>query len=123
MDIKEAQELVKRLETERHWDRVLPAHTIAHMAEELGEISRHVLALDHYKKPVKDDKDTLGTELADMFFLLCKLANHQGIDLEPNIKKKLDYCFKTYTPDKEHQVMVKHIAAVKRMADDLDRQR
>jgi NTP pyrophosphatase (non-canonical NTP hydrolase) len=60
-----------------------PLTNMARLAEEVGELAREV---NHRfgqktKKPEEADGD-LGMEMADILFVLCCMANREGIDLQ-----------------------------------------
>jgi NTP pyrophosphatase (non-canonical NTP hydrolase) len=121
MELKELQERMLKFDKARGWDRLLPIHTAAHMAEEVGEIVRHVFSFDEYKGPVKDQKDTLGTELADLIMKACTLANNRGIDLTAAIEKKLSYKETHYDLQAGKELTRRHIDALKRMIADIEK--
>ncbi len=88
MHIREYQQWLEQWDKERGWDRVLPAHTLIHALEELGEIARLVLAMDGYK-PGEDKEQLrqhLAEEFSDLFVFLFKLAYQMGIDVEEALK-------------------------------------
>ncbi|NPA90311.1 MAG: hypothetical protein GXO55_02485 [Chloroflexi bacterium] len=88
MHIREYQRWLEEWDKARGWDRVLPAHTLIHALEELGEVARLVLALDGYK-PGEDReqlRQELAEELSDLFVFLFKLAYQMGIDVEEALK-------------------------------------
>ncbi len=88
MHIREYQQWLEQWDRERGWDRVLPAHTLIHAMEELGEVARLVLALDGYKETedVETARRELAEELSDLFVFLFKLAYQMGIDVEDALK-------------------------------------
>ncbi len=88
MHIREYQQWLEQWDKERGWDRVLPAHTLIHAVEELGEIARLVLAMDGYKEAedVERVRQELAEELSDLFVFLFKLAYQMGIDVEDALK-------------------------------------
>ncbi|HEX2864948.1 MAG TPA: MazG-like family protein [Deinococcales bacterium] len=81
-----------RLETfdrERGWDAVLPEHSALHAMEELGEVARELLVLAAYKTPDPAVRERLAGEMADLHFLLLKLANQTGVNLQDALAGKL----------------------------------
>ncbi len=88
MHIREYQRWLEQWDKERGWDRVLPAHTLIHALEELGEIARLVLALDGYKAGEDEEvlRQQLKEEFSDLFVFLFKLAYQMGIDVEEALK-------------------------------------
>lgn len=61
------------------------------LMEEVGEVARIMTRSygDQSYKP-GDDSSDLGDELADVFFVVCCLANQTGVDLTQVIKKNLE---------------------------------
>ena len=88
--IKEAQELVRKFVDERDWQT--PAEDILiHMVEEQGEVARNILAMKNYGgQHVKRSESGMDEELADMLYLLLKLANETNVDLNDALLKKLE---------------------------------
>ncbi len=88
MHIREYQEWLEHWDKKRGWDKVLPAHTLIHALEEMGEVARLVLALDGYKpaEDVEKLRRELAEELSDLFVFLFKLAYQMGIDVEAALK-------------------------------------
>lgn len=60
-----------------------PLEMMARLAEETGEVARELNHL-HGNKKKKVDENTkgLGSELVDVLFTICCMANMHGIDLE-----------------------------------------
>ncbi len=88
MHIHEYQEWLETWDKARGWDKILPAHTLIHAVEEMGEVARLVLALDGYKEALDEDRwrAELAEELSDLFVFLFKLAYQAGIDMEEALK-------------------------------------
>lgn len=59
--------------------------TMACLTEEVGELARALLRIDH---PTKSDRANLEEEFADVVAWLCTLANINGVDLAQAIAKK-----------------------------------
>ncbi|ADV65491.1 MazG nucleotide pyrophosphohydrolase domain-containing protein [Desulfurococcus mucosus] len=78
MDIREAQEHIKRLYYERDSARGVFA-TFTWFAEEVGELAEALLHMD---------RGMLEEELADVFAWLLSIANLVNVDLEEAFKKK-----------------------------------
>ncbi len=85
MDIRDYQEWVHQFDRSRGWDLCPGTDTLAHLVEELGELSRCVLALEGYKTVSPSERerirDNLGEELADAVTFLVKLAYTYNLDL------------------------------------------
>ena len=86
MHIREYQEWLEQWDKERTWDQVLLSHTLLHAVEEMGEISRHVQAIEGYRALDPDEIETaraeLALELSDLQVMLFKVAYLCGIDME-----------------------------------------
>ena len=99
--ILEAQTEVKEFVKERNWQT--PASDILiHMTEELGEIARNILKMKNYGgQHTSDGGDNMKEELADLFYLLLKLANETNIDLTKAFEEKMEKNAKRFPPDKK----------------------
>lgn len=84
MHIREYQAWLEAWDRARTWDRVLPSHTLLHALEELGEISRHVQAIEGYRAGADLDaiRAELALELSDLQVMIFKIAYLCGIDME-----------------------------------------
>ena len=78
MDIREAQEIIRRTYYERDKSRGLFS-TFTWFVEEVGELAEALL---------KSDYKALNEELADVFAWLLSIANLVGVDLDDAFKKK-----------------------------------
>lgn len=78
MEIREAQEIIRRMYLERDRARGLFA-TFTWLVEEVGEVADSLL---------KMDRGSLEEEIADVFAWLLSLANLLDIDLEEVFKAK-----------------------------------
>ncbi|NLY56694.1 MAG: hypothetical protein GX058_09355 [Firmicutes bacterium] len=85
MDIRDYQEWVRQFDQARGWDLCPGTDTLAHVLEELGELSRCVLALEGYRTVSPGERErireNLGEELADVVTFLVKLAYTYNLDL------------------------------------------
>jgi NTP pyrophosphatase (non-canonical NTP hydrolase) len=91
MHIREYQQWLEAWDRARHWERVLPSHTLLHALEELGEISKLVQMIEGYRAPDPADLDQLRSELAlelsDLQVMLFKLAYLCGVDMEEAMRR------------------------------------
>jgi len=78
LELREAQELIRRIYYERDHARGLYA-TFTWLVEEVGELARALLEM----KP-----ENLREEIADVFAWLLSVANLLNIDLEEAFKEK-----------------------------------
>lgn len=63
---------------------------MAVLAEEVGELAR-VMARKYGDQSFKPgEKDNLGEEMADIFWVLCCLANQTGVDLSEEFRKSIE---------------------------------
>jgi len=71
-----------------------PHEILARLMEETGELAREVNHLygPKKKKSTEGMKD-LGTEIGDVIFTLCCLANSQGIKLDDAWTRVMDKCY------------------------------
>lgn len=105
MEIKKAQELVDE------WIKTIGVRyfneltNTAILMEEVGEVARLMARMygeQSFKNTElkKNSKDSLGDELADVFFVLICIANQTGINLDEALKKNL--LKKTERDNKRH---------------------
>jgi len=78
MDIREAQEIIRKTYYERDKSRGLFS-TFTWFVEEVGELAEALL---------KSDYKALNEEIADVFAWLLSIANLVGVDLDDAFKKK-----------------------------------
>lgn len=65
-----------------------PLAMLGAITEELGEVAREINDLEGFKpKKIKEEKNSLGEELADLLFSIICVANHYNIDLNSCLKK------------------------------------
>ena len=96
--IKEAQEFVDKFVKERNWQTPL-SDILIHMIEEFGEVARNVLKMKNYGgQHTSDSEHDITAELADLFYLLLKLANETKIDLNKAFDEKMEKNAKRFPP-------------------------
>ena len=60
------------------------------LTEEVGELAR-VIARKYGDQSFKEgEKDNMGEEIADIFWVLCCIANQTGIDITEEFKKSIE---------------------------------
>lgn len=60
------------------------------LTEEVGELAR-VMARKYGDQSFKEgEKDNMGEEIADIFWVLCCIANQTGIDITEEFKKRVE---------------------------------
>ena len=90
MTIQEAQNAVDK------WIKTIGVRyfseltNMAVLTEEVGELAR-VMARKYGDQSVKaGEKDNVGEEMADIFWVLCCLANQTGVDLTDEFRKSIE---------------------------------
>ena len=93
MRIREYQTWLQAYDEQRGWDRITPAHSFLHLAEEIGEIARQVEYYEGYREEAdladSQVRAQLAEELADAATFLFKLAYQCGVDLEDALKANM----------------------------------
>ena len=64
-----------------------PLGLAAALAEECGEVARHLLDCHAYGRPL--DRPALASELADVLICVCETATAHGIDLDAAMSARL----------------------------------
>ena len=68
-----------------------PFEMIAQLTEETGEVAREISHLHGHKKKKEGEKtDGLETELGDLLFALCCIANVHNINLSSAFEKSME---------------------------------
>lgn len=90
MTIQEAQNAVDK------WIKTIGVRyfseltNMAVLTEEVGELAR-VMARKYGDQSFKaGEKDNVGEEMADIFWVLCCLANQTGVDLTDEFRKSIE---------------------------------
>ena len=81
MAFNELQGQVREYDRLFGWTRDKPEHTLLHMQEEVGEISRHMLRMLNYKEG-KFDRGKINDEITDLLYLTLKLGNLLDLNLD-----------------------------------------
>ena len=83
MTIAEFQEWTKRQDMDSKWINLTTLQLVAHLVEEIGEITRSINRTYEYRGLVKKEHtENLRMELIDSMWFLFKIANKYKIDLE-----------------------------------------
>lgn len=94
--IKQSQQIVDDFVRERNWQTSASDITL-HLVEEMGEIARNVLKMKNYGgQHTQNSEINMDEELADVFYLILKLANETNIDLEKALLTKMEKIRKKY---------------------------
>ncbi len=90
MTIKEAQNTVDSWIKEYGVRYFSELTNMAVLTEEVGELAR-VMARKYGDQSFKEgEKDNMGEEIADIFWVLCCIANQTGIDITEEFKKSIE---------------------------------
>lgn len=102
-DIKQLTEKIKKFRDERDWMQFHNHKDMAlSMILEAGEVLEHFQwkSKKEIEKYVKENKDDIAEEIADVGMYLFELADNLGIDLKTAMLKKLDKNNKKYPVEK-----------------------
>lgn len=90
MTIKEAQNTVDSWIKEYGVRYFSELTNMTVLTEEIGELAR-VMARKYGDQSFKEgEKDNMGEEIADIFWVLCCIANQTGIDITEEFKKSIE---------------------------------
>lgn len=90
MTIKEAQNNVDSWIKEYGMRYFSELTNMTVLTEEVGELAR-VMARKYGDQSFKEgEKDNMGEEIADIFWVLCCIANQTGIDITEEFKKSIE---------------------------------
>lgn len=90
MTIKEAQNTVDSWIKEYGVRYFSELTNMTVLTEEVGELAR-VMARKYGDQSFKEgEKDNMGEEVADIFWVLCCIANQTGIDITEEFKKSIE---------------------------------
>lgn len=102
-DIQELIEKIKKFRDERNWmqfhnHKDMAISLVLEAAEVLGHFQWK--SFEEIEKYVKQDKEDISDELADVAIYLFELADNVGIDLKKAVEKKLEKNAKKYPVEK-----------------------
>jgi len=86
--LKEFQNYVSQLETERGFSHQTIIDKCLLLGEEVGELFKAVRKSEGLAVDANSNFTEIGDELTDIFIYLCAIANRKGIDLETAFLKK-----------------------------------
>uniref|UniRef100_UPI0040259409 nucleotide pyrophosphohydrolase n=1 Tax=Prevotella sp. TaxID=59823 RepID=UPI0040259409 len=90
MTIKEAQNTVDSWIKEYGVRYFSELTNMTVLTEEVGELAR-VMARKYGDQSFKEgEKDNMGEEITDIFWVLCCIANQTGIDITEEFKKSIE---------------------------------
>ncbi len=92
MEIKEAQEKVKKFDEERGWKDCWDLKDLAlNITEEVGELWNLIkwVGDEKQKEIVESKKEEVSDFVGDTLFLILKIANQAGVDSERALRETL----------------------------------
>lgn len=107
MEIKEAQNLVRKFAVRNKWKDEPNIDKFDHVHEELIEMSQHLRYkdADERKMAIEKNKEIFEDSIGDLLFSVMRLANQLGVDAEASFKKSSTAIMKKYsTPGKEKNI-------------------
>ena len=102
-DIKEIIEKIKKFRDERDWMQFHdPKSMAASVVIEAAELLEHFQwkSKQEVEEYVKEKKEEIGEEIADVAIYLFELADNLGLDLKEIIDKKIEKNARKYPVDK-----------------------
>lgn len=98
--LQEAQNIVREFVKERNWETPA-ADILIHLVEETGEVARNILKMKDYGgQHTNDSEINMDEELADMLYLLLKLANETNVNLQEAFSSKIEKTAKRFPVQK-----------------------
>ena len=107
MTIKKAQDEVKKFDEDRGWkDSWDIKDLLLNITEEGGEMWNLIKWIDNekQKKVVKENKREVEDYIGDTFYLILKIANQTGIDVEESFRKTMEEYYERFPPEKMKQI-------------------
>ena len=92
LTVKKAQKMVADFVKNRGWDKQPFSIDMMFMAEELGEVTKEALIMAvkrKEKKTKRESIESLGEELADLFYWVLKVSTRFNINLGKVFLKKM----------------------------------
>lgn len=102
MDIKEAQDKVRRFDEARGWENSWNIKDLLlNITEEGGEVWNLIKWIDEekQKKIVSEHKAEVSDYIGDTLFLLLKIANQTKVDVSKSLQQTLDDYEKRMPPE------------------------
>lgn len=107
MNLKEAQDKIKKFDEERGWkgDWFIKDLSL-NLVEEVGELWDLIKWIDEEKqrKVIKENKSEASDFIGDSIFLLIKIANKMEINIEDALKNTLEDYEKRFPPEKTRKL-------------------
>jgi len=107
MEIKKAQDKVKEFDTARGWkDSWDIKDLLLNITEEGGELWDLIKWIndEKQKQVVKENKREVEDYVGDTFYLILKIANQTGVDVEESFKKTMEEYYERFPAEKMKQI-------------------
>ena len=118
MHIAEFQHWVKETDHDTQWDVLTAPQLLSHLAEEMGEVAQAVNRIYRGAQGRQDHLANLRRELMDAFWLLAKLANRFGADLDEEAQR-FTRRVGTWSPSTIERYRAELIASLRMLDEDL----
>ncbi len=103
MEIKEAQDEVKKFDEDRGWkDSWNIKDLLLNINEETGELWHLVKWIEDEKQKqvIEKNKDEVEDFIGDTFYLILKLANQTGVDVEKSFRRSMEEYYERFPAEK-----------------------
>jgi len=107
MEIKEAQEQIKKFDEERGWQNNWNIKDLClNLNEEIGELWNLIKWVDEEKQKeiIKDKKEEAENFIADALWIILKMANQMDVDAKKEFDKVLEEYEKRMPADRMKEV-------------------
>jgi len=118
MEIKKAQDKIKEFDKARGWeDNWNIKDLLLNITEEGGELWSLIKWVDDEKQKeiINKEKDEVSDYVGDTLFLLLKIANQTGVDVEKALQNTLDEYEKRMPPE-----VMKRVKHANKLAEGVD---
>jgi NTP pyrophosphatase (non-canonical NTP hydrolase) len=89
MDLRVFQDRIREIDHSSGWDKLSGLQLIARLTEEMGELAQSVNRV-YMDRDRETHLENIGVELADCLWVLVKLGNKYGIDLDARALKLVE---------------------------------
>jgi len=118
MEIKEAQEKIKKFDYERGWDNSWDIKDLSlNITEEVGELWNMIKWVDDktQKKIVEENKEEVSDFVGDALFIILKIANQTSVNAEESLMNSIKDFEKRMPPEE-----IKRVKHGNRLAGGID---
>ena len=102
MDIKDAQDEVKKFDEDRGWkDSWNVKDLLLNITEEGGEMWNLIKWIDDekQKKVVEENKEEVEDYIGDTLYLVLKIANQTGVDVTDAFRRTMEEYYSRFPPE------------------------